>query len=140
MKILSVSALFLSLTVLSGCALTPAEQAAQAKERAQQLLATQIKLAEQCDPQTAALMRQMPTADQLPPAQRNAFDKDYTAHINNPTFQACYNMAWKTYRQQNQLEIERMQAWDENNTLDWNNGIFFDSPFGFNNFGGFGPY
>lgn len=140
MKTLKISALFLSLSILTACALTPAQKAEQAKERAQKLLDTQVSLAEQCDPKAAQLMAEMPNANQLAPAKKAAFEKNYTARINNPTFQACYNMAWKSYREQNQLEIAQMQAWDEANELNWDNGFFFNGPWGFNDFGGFGPY
>lgn len=136
MNILKVSAVFLSVSLLAACALTPEQKAAQSKERAQKLLETQISLAQQCDPTAAKLMAQMPTANQLAPAQKKAFEKNYTKRLNNPTFKACYNMAWKTYQEQNQLEIAKMQAWDEANALNWENGMFFNEPFGW----GTGPF
>lgn len=141
MKIVKISALLLSVSLLAACALTPEQKAAQAKERAQQLLDTQVSLAEQCDPTAAKLMAEMPTANQLAPAQKKAFERNYTKRVNNPAFKACYNLAWKSYQEQNQLQIAQMQAWNEANELDWENGYFFNGPFGWDN-GPFdwGPY
>ncbi|WP_392559701.1 hypothetical protein [Orbus mooreae] len=131
MKILKMSGLVAAIALLSACAQTPAEKAAEAKEHAQQLLETQITLANECDPQAATLMQQLPTANSLPAAQKIMFEKEYYAKINNPTFQACYNLAWKSYKEENQLKIARMQEWNEAQELDWDNGMFFNGPFGY---------
>lgn len=131
MNILKVSSLVLTIGLLCSCTLTAAEQAAQARERAEQLLDTQIALARECDPQAAALMAQLPTVNNLSPAEKKEFEANYNAHINNPTFQACYNLAWKSYKEQNQLEIARMQEWDEASELNWDNGLFFDGPYSY---------
>lgn len=134
MKILKISTLFLTISLLAACALTPEQKAAQAQERAQKLLDTQVSLAQQCNPKTAQLIAEMPQANQLTPAQKTVFERNYTRSVNNPAFKACYNLAWKSYQEQNQLEIAKMQAWDEASELDWNGGFFFDQPFGW------GPY
>lgn len=131
MKVLKISSLVAAIALLSACAQTPAEKAAEAKEHAQQLLQTQISLASQCDPQAAALMEELPTANSLSPAEKAIFEKEYVAKINNPTFQACYNMAWKSYREENQLKVAQMQEWNEAQELDWDNGMFFNGPFGY---------
>lgn len=133
MNVLKLSSLTLIASLLAACALTPAEKAAQAEANAQQLLDTQISLAQQCDPETAELMQQLPTANNLSKTARAIFEKKYTTSINNPTFLACYRMAWQSYKEQNQLEIARMQEWNEQNELnwDWDNGMFFNQPFGY---------
>lgn len=131
MNKLKISGLIIAVGLLSACAQTPAEKAAEAKQHAQQLLQTQVSLAQECDPQAAALMAQLPTANTLPTAQKIVFEKEYYAKVNNPTFQACYNLAWKSYKEQNQLQIARMQEWNESQELDWDNGMFFNSPFGY---------
>lgn len=131
MNILKASGLALAISLLCSCALTPAEKAAEAKEHAEQLLNTQISLARECDPQAASLMAQLPTANNLSPAEKKEFEANYDAHIKNPTFQACYSLAWKSYQEQNQLEIARMQEWDEANEFNWDNGMFFDGPYSY---------
>lgn len=138
MNLMKLPTVGLALSLLTACALTPAQKAENAQEKAQQLLNTQISLAQECNPEAAKLMAQMPTANQLDPIQKKAFENSYTRHINNPAFKACYNLAWKSYQEQNQLQIAQMQAWDEANQLDWENGMFFNGPFGWNN--GWGPY
>lgn len=138
MSVTKLSTIVLALSILTACAVTPEQKAAQAKERAQQLLNTQVALAEECNPETAKLMAQMPTVNQLDPVQKKAFENSYTRHINNPAFKTCYNLAWKSYQAQNQVQIAQMQAWDEANALDWENGMFFNDPFGWDN--GWGPY
>lgn len=135
MNILKTSSLILAACLLCSCALTPEQKAARAKERAQELLNTQISLAKECSPQAAQLMAQMPTANELSPAAKQQFEANYNAQINNPTFQSCYKLAWQSYKEQNQLQIARMQEWDEANELDWENGMFFNGPFGYA-----GPY
>ncbi|ELV07601.1 Hypothetical protein F387_01405 [Wohlfahrtiimonas chitiniclastica SH04] len=128
MKILKFSSLLIAGAILSACATTPAEKAAQQK----QLLDTQVSLAQQCNPKTAELMAQLPAAQNLPEAEKTAFEKAYVKQVNNPVFQACYKMAWTSYKEQNQLEIARMQAWDAENAWDWDNGFFYNDPWAFN--------
>ena len=99
MKILKFSSLLIAGAILSACATTPAEKAAQQK----QLLDTQVSLAQQCNPKTAELMAQLPAAQNLPEAEKKAFEKAYVKQVNNPVFQACYKMAWTSYKEQNQL-------------------------------------
>lgn len=135
MNILKLGCITLTLTLLSACSLTPAEKAEQAKENAEKLFNTQVSLAQQCDPQTALLMQQLPTINNLSAGDQAAFKKKYNAKINNSTFQACYRMAWQSYKEQNQLEIARMQEWNDQNELnwqwDWDNGYFVNQPFGY---------
>lgn len=136
-KMMKFSALALAVTLLAACAVTPAEKAAEAKAQAQQMLDTQVSLAAQCSPQAAELMKEMPNADQLTAAERKIFEAKYTNAIDNQVFQACYNMAWKGYREQNQMQAEQMAAWtDADDTMD--SGMFFNGPFGFGGWGGWG--
>lgn len=126
---MKLSALILSVGILAACAMTPAEKAAQAQERAQQMLDTQVSLAQQCSPEAAALMKEMPNANKLPEAQKKAFEAKYVKAVNNQAFQACYNLAWKDYREQNAMKAEQMAVWANTDTNAWNDGFFFDSPF-----------
>ena len=102
--------------------MTPEQKAQHAQEKAKKRLAFQVKMAQQCDPVAAKLMSQLPTISQLPPAQRTKFDQEYQARVNNPTFQSCYNMAFKAYNEQQQLNLEELE-WDTGA------GWFNNSPF-----------
>ena len=129
-KMMKFSALALAVGLLTACAVTPAERSAEAQAKAQQMLDTQVSLAAQCSPQAAALMKEMPNVDQLNSTERKIFDAKYTNAIDNQVFQACYNMAWKGYREQNQMQAEQMAAWaDADDAMD--NGMFFNGPFGY---------
>ncbi len=129
-KFMRYTALAMTVSLLAACAVTPAEKAAQAEAQAQQMLDTQVALAEQCSPQAAELMRQMPTANQLPGSEKKIFEAKYMAAVENPVFQACYNMAWKDYREQNEMQAQQMAAWTEASDAAWDNGFFFNGPFG----------
>lgn len=104
-------------SLLSACALTPEERAAQeaARKRAQQEL--QIQLAAQCNPETANLMRQQ--FSETEPAnetEKQDFRLRYIEQINDPMFQACYKMAWQNHIAQQQLkQMERAYFWYEHN-------------------------
>lgn len=121
---MKISALVLTVGVLAACAITPAQKAARAKEQAQQMLDTQVSLAAQCSPKAAELMKEMPNANQLTQAQQKQFEAQYEAAVNNPVFQSCYNMAWKGYQEQNEMQAEQMAAW-----ANVDNGMFFGGPF-----------
>ncbi len=123
-KVMKISALVLAVGVLTACALTPAQKEAQAKEQAQKMLDTQVTLAAQCSPQAAELMKEMPNASQLTQAQQKQFEAKYKAAVDNPIFQSCYNMAWKGYQEQNEMQAEEMAAW-----ANVDNGMFFNGPF-----------
>ena len=90
--------------------------------KSEKRLALQVQMAQQCDPVAAKLMSQLPTISQLPPAQRTQFDQQYEARVNNPTFQSCYNMAFKAYNEQQQLNLAELE-WDTDA------GWFYNSPF-----------
>lgn len=109
-------------TVLVACATTPQQKEARAEEKAHKRLELQVSIAKQCDPVAAQLMSELPNKSQLNPQQRAAFDKQYEARVNNPTFQSCYNMAFKAYNEQQQLNLEQLE-WDTNG------GWFNNSPF-----------
>lgn len=119
--------IFIALSgLISACALTPQQKAEQAKEMAEKRLQLQVSLAQQCDPTAAKLMAQLPTTGNMSTAQKAAFDKNYEARVNSPVFQSCYNMAWKSYQEQNQLNMERQ----ENMELQMDEGNpFWNEPF-----------
>lgn len=127
---LKATILLLALGVVTACAVTPAEKAAEAKARAEQMLATQVSLASQCSPQAANLMQEMPQANSLSPSEKKIFEAKYVSAVNNPVFQACYKMAWENYREENAMQAEQMAAWEEADNAAWDDGFFFNGPFG----------
>ncbi|RKS87487.1 hypothetical protein DES39_0721 [Orbus hercynius] len=132
MNLLKVSGLIVTVGLLTACTTqTPAEKEAESKAHAQQLLDMQIRLAKQCDPQIAQMMAQLPTVNELPAESRKQFEKNYNKRFHNPVFQACYSLAWKSYKELNQLEITRMQAWREANQLNWESGFFYNGPYSY---------
>ncbi len=128
-KTMKLSALLLSLGVLAACAMTPEERAAETQRRAQQMLETQVSLAQECSPEAAQLMKEMPNANKLSETQKRVFEEKYVKAVDDKAFQACYNMAWKDYREQNALQAEQMAVWANTDTNAWNDGFFFDNPF-----------
>lgn len=127
---LKAAILLLAVGVVAACAVTPAEKSAEAKARAEQMLQTQVSLASQCSPQAASLMQEMPQANSLSPAEKKVFEAKYLSAVNNPVFQACYKMAWEDYREENAMQAEQMAAWEEADNAAWDNGFFFNGPFG----------
>ncbi|MCX3072506.1 hypothetical protein [Providencia stuartii] len=101
--------------VLTSCAVTP-------QEKAQERLNFQVSLARECDPIAADLMAELPKISTLDKQQRASFDKEYQERVNNPTFQSCYNMAFKSYSEQQQLNLQQME-WDSEA------GFFNNPPF-----------
>ncbi|QLB19216.1 hypothetical protein [Mannheimia granulomatis] len=101
--------LILSLSLmLTACALTPEQQA---ERRAKQVRAEQdlqVKLAQQCDAETAELMHQQfnPPLSQTEKEEK-IFKKRYSEKVNDPIFQACYKIAWQNYIAQEELEQMR---------------------------------
>ena len=122
MKRINLFCLTATCVFLAACAMTPEQKAERAQEKAKKRLALQVQMAQQCDPVAAKLMSQLPTISQLPPAQRTQFDQQYEARVNNPTFQSCYNMAFKAYNEQQQLNLAELE-WDTDA------GWFNNSPF-----------
>lgn len=94
---------------LTACSLTPEQQAAREAKRVRAEQALQVELAKQCDPEAAELMYQQfnPPLTARPKSVQQDFEKRYVEKVNNPVFQACYNLALKNY--QAQEEIRRMQ-------------------------------
>ncbi len=129
-KWLKLTTLLLACGVVAACAVTPAEKAAEAKARAEQMLQTQVSLASQCSPQAAELMQEMPQANSLSSAEKRVFEAKYVSAVNNPVFQACYKMAWENYREENAMQAEQMAAWEEADNAAWDDGFFFNGPFG----------
>lgn len=109
--------------LLSACVLTPEQKAerAAAQKRYEQNL--QISLAEQCDKETARLMREQ--LEQYPydnEQKKQDFKLRYIEKINDPMFQSCYKMAWQNHISQQHLrEIRNRYYYDE-----WG---FYRSPF-----------
>lgn len=93
---------------LTACAFTPEQKAAQEAKRVRYEQALQVKLAAQCDSETAELLNQQfnPPLSQTD-EQKQAFEKRYTEKVNNPMFQACYKMALENYKAQEELEYMR---------------------------------
>ena len=126
MNKLSVFGLVISCTVLTACATTPQQKTAHAQEKAERRLALQVKMAEQCDPVAAQLMQELPKVSQMTAANKVKFNQQYQARVNNPTFKACYNLAFENYNQQQQLEMQQME-WDTN--AGWFNNEPFNCEF-----------
>lgn len=95
---------------LTACAFTPEQKAAQEAKRVRYEQALQVKLAAQCDSETAELLNQQfnPPLSQTA-EEKQAFEKRYTEKINNPMFQACYKMALENYKAQEELEYMRQR-------------------------------
>lgn len=94
--------------VLSGCAISPEQQAKREAQRIAYEQNLQISLASQCDKETAQLMRQQ--FEQSPfnnDTERQAFRLKYIDKINDPMFQACYKMAWQSHISQQKLRQMR---------------------------------
>ena len=125
----------LVLCLLSACAVTPeqrAQQQAQA-QREQQVLAA--ALAEQCDPEAAALMRQQ-AADRefLTAAASAALAEQYRQKMSNPLFQSCYRLAWENHLNQARLQaVQQMHMRDRMNDMlaypAWCQGFRHGRPF-----------
>ncbi|MBR1375659.1 MAG: hypothetical protein IJ566_06215 [Cardiobacteriaceae bacterium] len=127
--------ILLSLLFLFSCSksLTPEELAQKEllEKEAQRQLA--IDLAQKCDPETAALMRNKYNLESVNQAQNQAFDTyansadfvsqnnlleaQYQAKINNPVFQNCYQMAKENYVKDYELTMaeRRLRAYHD----DW---------------------
>lgn len=110
MKLLIKSILIGSAFLLSACALTPEQKAAQDAKRIRAEQALQVHLAKQCDVETAELLEQQfnPPLSQTE-KQKQAFEQRYTEKVNNPMFQACYKMALENYKTQEELDYMRMR-------------------------------
>ena len=111
---------------LTACALTPEQRAAREAEakRREQLL--QIRLAEQCDADTAKLMRQQFFGTPANEAARREERLQYLDKINNPMFQSCYRMAWQNHLAQQELRyMQSYYHWREPYYYPWYR------PFGF---------
>ena len=88
--------------------MSPEEQAQKEQQRIKAQQQLQIKLARQCDAQTAELIAQqfnLP-ADQSLEEKQN-FDKKYVEKVENPMFQACYKLAWQNYLAQEEIRLMR---------------------------------
>ncbi|ULJ61213.1 hypothetical protein [Wielerella bovis] len=100
----SVLTATLAALLLSACALTPEEQAQRAAEQKKFEENLQVALAEQCDKDTADLMReQFDQREYASEKEKQDFRLRYVEKINEPMFQSCYKMAWQNYLAQQRL-------------------------------------
>ena len=121
--------LFLTPLILTACALTPEQQAerAAAQKRYEQDL--QVQLANQCDAETAQLMRdQFDGKTFATEKEKQDFRLKYVEKINEPMFQSCYKMAWQNYTAQLRLrQIQQQYYFDDN--WGWHRPFFPRPPF-----------
>lgn len=122
MNKLSVFGLVFACTVFTACATTPQQKAVHEQEKAERRLALQVKIAQQCDPIAAQMMQELPKVAQMSASNKAKFNQQYQVRVNNPTFKACYNMAFQKYQQQQMQDINELQ-WDINA------GWFNNAPF-----------
>lgn len=109
MKLLK-STVILSLSViLASCAITPEQKAEREAKRVRAEQALQVKLAKQCDLETAELIHEQfnPPLNRTEKEQAD-FEKRYAEKVNNPVFQACYKLALENHKAQEELEYMRM--------------------------------
>ena len=125
MKYLKTVLLISTILSLTACALTPEQQAAKEAKRVRAEQALQVKLAQQCDKETADLMYQQfnPPLTARSDKEQKAFEAQYAEKVNNPMFQACYKMALQNYQAQEELQMMRTRYDDD-----------FRFGFGFNRF------
>lgn len=103
----------LTLFSLSGCTLTPEQQAARETKRIQAQQLQQIKLAKQCDVDTARVMEEYFYSKKALDAQSQIeFEKRYLEKVNHPIFQACYKLALENEKAQRALDEMRYEYWD----------------------------
>lgn len=120
MKMLSKPLLMIAVFCLTACALTPAQQAEREAKRVRAEQALQIKLAQQCDNETAGLIEQHfnPPLSQTV-SQKADFEKRYTEKVNNPVFQACYKLALENYKAQEEIEYLRYRYYEDYPHFGW---------------------
>lgn len=109
MKLLK-STVILSLSfMLASCAITPEQKAEREAKRVRAEQALQVKLAKQCDLETAELIHEQfnPPLNRTEKEQAD-FEKRYAEKVNNPVFQACYKLALENHKAQEELEYMRM--------------------------------
>ena len=103
---------------LTACATTPEQKAARAAAQKRYEQNLQIALAQQCDAETAELMRQQFELAEQPAAavtaEQKAFRLKYVDKVADPMFQVCYKMAWQNHIAQQQLqEMRRYYDWED---------------------------
>ncbi|QIW15599.1 hypothetical protein A4G20_04275 [Pasteurellaceae bacterium RH1A] len=104
----------LTALALAACSLTPEQQEAK---RQRQIKASQdlsVALARQCDPEAADLLYQQynPPLNQSD-KEKAAFQQKLTQRLEAPVFKACYDLAWKSYKAQEELEQMRYQYYED---------------------------
>ncbi len=109
---------------LSACALTPEQKAARAAEQLRYERELQVRLAAQCDKETADLMRRQ--FDDGLSGQDEKSRQDlrlrYVEKVNEPLFQACYTMAWQNHV--NQQRLRRIERYYDD-FYPWHRSVFW---------------
>ena len=108
--------------LLNACALTPEQKAQRAERQKRAEQALQVQLAEQCDADTAALMREQFEQRSYPSLKaKQDFQLRYVEKINDKMFQACYKMAWQNYISQQRLRDMQLRAlyYDDDDLWGW---------------------
>lgn len=110
MTFLKTIPFYFAVLFLAACAQTPEQQAEREAKRVRAEQEQQVKLARECDAETADLMHEKfnPPLNQTEKA-RKAFEKRYVKKVEDPMFQACYKMAWQNYKAQQEIEEMRRQ-------------------------------
>lgn len=108
-----IPALMMTLT-LSACTLTPEQQAMREAKRIQAEQQLQIRLAKQCDLETAEIISQSfnPPLNQTE-QERKEFEQRYLDKVNQPIFQSCYKLALENYKVREELSYMRMYYDDD---------------------------
>lgn len=109
MKLVRTISMVMATLVLTACAMTPEQKAEREAKRVRAEQALQVKLAKQCDLETAELIDEQfnPPLSRTEKEQQ-VFEKRYTEKVNNPVFQACYKLALENYKAQEELQYMRM--------------------------------
>lgn len=97
--------------LLTACMLTPEQKAEREAKRLRAEQALQVKLAKQCDLETAELMFEQfnPPLTARSSEEERQFQQRYAEKVNHPLFQACYQLAWQHFQKQQALEELRIQ-------------------------------
>lgn len=103
----------ITVLIITGCALTPEQQAAREVKRIQAQQAAQVQLAKQCDLETAQVMEEyFQQKDLLTGEVLASLEQRYLAKVDHPIFQACYKLALENEKTKRALDEMRYEYWD----------------------------